>query len=681
MTFSLAVYLAAFLFSMFVAGALIGATRTYPFRLTRAKLNPILQPGRYPWTTKAVFNPSAIALAGRTHLLYRAVGNDGVSRLGYASSSDGITLDVQSAKPAFAVDGIQAIPKDVLQGAPVVSSSGSTSGGCEDPRMVHIDRRIYVTFNLYNGWDSIRTAVISIDETDFIQNNFDTWRGPHLLSRAGQIHKNWILFPEKIDGKFAILHSLYGETEDRVRVEYADDIETFTPDKNLVSHDPLAMASNQIAWHARMKSAGPPPIKTSRGWLVLYHAMSRKEPSRYKLGAMLLDLSDPAKVLYRAPAPLLFPDMPYENRNKPGVVYACGAVVRDGVLSVYYGGGDTVVCMASIRLDSLLRALTHGIKPKHKSAPEQLPPLFSRAPSNPILTPQGGGFESRAVFNPAAIDLKGTVHLLYRAMDDAHTSTIGLARSLDGMTISEQLLMPIYTPRAEFEKKSGDSTSNSGCEDPRIVQIENRLYLTYTAYDGVHPPAGALSSIPVDDFMAERFDAWTTPVILTPEGVDDKDFLLLPEKVQGKFVLYHRINNQLCADVVSEVTSGKRVSRCIEILSPRPGMWDSEKVGAAAPPIKTSRGWLMIYHGISSDHVYRLGMALLDFDGTTLLARSDDAILEPMMDYEKEGNVPNVVFSCGAVVRGDTVFLYYGAADQVIGVATASLSRMLDALS
>ncbi|MDO8594041.1 MAG: glycosidase, partial [bacterium] len=227
----------------------------------------------------------------------------------------------------------------------------------------------------------------------------------------------------------------------------------------------------------------------------------------------------------------------------------------------------------------------------------------------------------------------------------------------------------------------GDSSGNSGCEDPRIVRIDDMLHMTYTAYDGVHPPAGAVSTISVEDFLARRFNQWSTPFILTPENFDDKDLVLLSEKINGNYMLYHRISNRICADVLPNLFSGKRVSRCIEIIGPRLGMWDGLKVGSAAAPIKVGNNWLMIYHGVSRHKTYRLGAALLDSSGTSLLARTADPIFEPVELYEKEGVTPNVVFSCGAVVRGDTVFLYYGAADKVIGVATASLSHILEALS
>jgi predicted GH43/DUF377 family glycosyl hydrolase len=205
--------------------------------------------------------------------------------------------------------------------------------------------------------------------------------------------------------------------------------------------------------------------------------------------------------------------------------------------------------------------------------------------------------------------------------------------------------------------------------------------MTYTAYDGIHSPKGAVSSIGVDDFVARTFDKWTMPFLLTPDNVDDKDLALLPEKVNGNYLLYHRINGQICADLLPSLTNGKRVSRCIEVMGPRKGMWDSEKVGSAAPPIQIGENWLMIYHGVSRHAIYRLGAALLGPDGTTVLARTADPVFEPLEKYEKEGEIPNVVFSCGAIVRGDNLLLYYGGADRVIGVATASLSHIIDALT
>ncbi|OGG49100.1 hypothetical protein A3G63_03000 [Candidatus Kaiserbacteria bacterium RIFCSPLOWO2_12_FULL_52_8] len=298
-----------------------------------------------------------------------------------------------------------------------------------------------------------------------------------------------------------------------------------------------------------------------------------------------------------------------------------------------------------------------------------------------MLVPRGSGYESHSVLNAGALDIAGSVHLLYRAMNADNTSTLGYARSSDGIHIDERLETPVYVPRADFESKRGKPDGNSGCEDPRLVVIDNRVHLTYTAYDGTHNPRGAASSISVDDFLAKRFQNWDEPVLITPDEVDDKDIGLLPEQINGDYVLYHRINGHICADLVSDISFKKRVSRCIEIMGPRIGMWDSAKVGIAGPPIKVAGGWLLIYHGVSHRSHYRLGAALLDRSGLVVLSRTADPIFEAVLDYEKVGDVPNVVFSCGGVMRDDTLFLYYGGADRVVGVATASLSHILNALS
>jgi predicted GH43/DUF377 family glycosyl hydrolase len=227
-------------------------------------------------------------------------------------------------------------------------------------------------------------------------------------------------------------------------------------------------------------------------------------------------------------------------------------------------------------------------------------------------------------------------------------------------------------------KKRG---GNSGCEDPRIVQIDDMLYMTYTAYNGVAAPRGAVTSISVKDFLARNFDKWAMPMHVTPDQVDDKDVGLAPEAIDGKYLLYHRVSGRICADLLPDLTFKKPVSRCIEIMGPREGMWDALKVGIAGPPIKVENGWLLIYHGVSHRSRYRLGAALLDPGGTIVVGRTADPIFEAVETWEKEGDVANVVFSCGQVVRGDTLYIYYGGGDKVLGVATGSLSHILAALS
>jgi predicted GH43/DUF377 family glycosyl hydrolase len=306
-----------------------------------------------------------------------------------------------------------------------------------------------------------------------------------------------------------------------------------------------------------------------------------------------------------------------------------------------------------------------------------------RLPDNPILKPiPEHPWESSHVLNPTAVELDGSVHLLYRAVGPENTSVIGYARSKDAVHFDERLPLPIYQPRAKFELKAGGPTDNSGCEDARIVRIGDRLYITYTAYDSVHAPQVAESSISVDDFLKRHFHKWTTPVLASPEGIDDKDACLFPEPIDGRYMVLHRVSSHVCADFVSSPSFRQdKLSRCIQIFGPRPGMWDSKKVGIAGPPIKTPAGWLLFYHGITDAGHYCLGAALLDRkDPTRLIGRSSQPIMTPVEPYERDGWINSVVFPCGQVVRGDTIYLYYGGADHVIGVATISLSELLFAL-
>lgn len=363
----------ALFFSFFVVGAILGAAFSKPVReklatlihpklleLVKSLHNPIIKPGTNPWTAEAVLNPAAAVLDGRTHLIYRAIGVDGVSRLGYASSPDGIRFDIRLPYPVYVARNPHNVALDRRHYSPMLYPSGGSWGGCEDPRMVVIDGWVYVTFNMFDNW-ALRVAVIALREDDFLAKRFYNWEGPIILSH-GVRDKNWVLFPEKIGGQFAILHSIIGDSEHMVRVEYTDDLESLA-NRRFESPDPQKMPDQRIAWHVHTRSAGPPPLKTDKGWLVLYHANDAHESWRYKIGAMLLDLVDPTKVLYRAAAPVISPDEHYENHGKPGIVYAGGAVVRDGVLYVYYGGADKVVCVATAHLDTFLAAIIAGSQP------------------------------------------------------------------------------------------------------------------------------------------------------------------------------------------------------------------------------------------------------------------------------------------------------------------------------
>ncbi|MFA6502740.1 MAG: hypothetical protein WCT45_00595 [Candidatus Paceibacterota bacterium] len=633
------------------------------FIIRREPHNPILMPQHdRPWESLAAFNPSVVRTDDGVQLFYRALGSPNVMQTPSA--------ELSSIGTAFSEDGLHFHSRQQI----IAPQEPWDKFGCEDPRVTFFEGRWYCFYTALGGYpfgpDNIKAAV-AVGDSPY---NF-TER--YLVTPFNA--KACALFPERVSGKVALLLSVNTDRPPaEVCVAYADRVEDFF------------MPGFWDVWYADFQShklslrrggsdhveVGSTPVLTDRGWLILYSYIENYFGGGervFSVEAALLARNNPLEIVSRTES-IFIPQEIYEQYGLvPNIVFPTGATIdaATGMLDIWYGAADTVCAKASVRLADLLEALD----------PEAHARTFLRAPQNPILTPQGDGFESRAVFNAAAIDLNGTVHILYRAMDSVNTSTIGLALSHDGVTIDERLAEPIYTPRADFEMKHGSPTGNSGCEDPRIVRIEDTLYMTYTAYDGVRSPAGALTSISVEDFLARRFDRWSDPFILTPSNVDDKDLALLPGKIDGAYVLYHRINNTICADILPDTASNKRASRCIEIMAPRRGMWDGAKVGSAAPLIPAGDTWLMIYHGVSRHATYRLGAALLNPTGTEVLARTADPIFEPTQPYELAGEVANVVFSCGTVVRGDTLFLYYGAADKVIGVATASLSHIIKALS
>lgn len=322
--------------------------------LSRATLNPILSPCQEnAWESVGVFNPTALRMGDTTHLIYRAIGESGESLFGYASSKDGFLVDERHPHPIYINQSAKKSAQTPPIYSPVLYPSGGSWGGFEDPRAVEIEGRVYVTFTLFEDW-LLRVGLMSLSTEDFLAKNFHKWDGPHILSH-GNRDKNWVLFPEKINGKFAILHSILGDHENEVRIEYIKDI-TKLSQRKFESPDPQRFSHKKIAWHTRVRSAGPPPIKTQHGWLLFYHAHDH-ESDRYKVGAMILDLTDPTKILARAQTPVLCPDFPYENDGKPGVVYASGVVIHNGELRLYYGGADKVSCVATASLEPFMKAI------------------------------------------------------------------------------------------------------------------------------------------------------------------------------------------------------------------------------------------------------------------------------------------------------------------------------------
>ena len=326
--------------------------------------------------------------------------------------------------------------------------------------------------------------------------------------------------------------------------------------------------------------------------------------------------------------------------------------------------------------------------------------IFERFAGNPILEPKPEHrWESKAVFNPAALYEAGRVHLLYRAIGDTDTSVLGYASSPDGLHFNQRLKEPAYLPREPFEgvrpalspspvSYSGSYASGGGgmggCEDPRLTRIEDRVFLTYVAYDGYSHPRSALSSIAYDDFLAKNW-RWRKPVLISPPGVIDKNACILPEKVKDKYVIFHRVFPDILVDFLDDLDfdgQTKWLKGQFKIRT-RPDHWDSRKVAAGPPPIKTEKGWLLIYHAVGEQapDSYKIGVMLLDGqDPTQVLARSPEPIMEPQAWYEREGLKSNVIYPCGAVVIGEHLFIYYGGADRVACVASVNLEGLLEQL-
>ena len=191
---------------------------------------------------------------------------------------------------------------------------------------------------------------------------------------------------------------------------------------------------------------------------------------------------------------------------------------------------------------------------------------LERFEGNPLLRPdRKHQWETKAAFNPAAIYEGGKVHILYRAIGETDVSVLGYASSLDGLHINERLNKPVYIPREPFEGASPSRPYSSelpniyisggggsgGCEDPRLTRIDDCVYMTYVAYDGHSHPRVALSSIHINDFLKHKWD-WKKPVLITPPYIVDKNACILPEKISGKYVIFHRVFPNILIDLVDE---------------------------------------------------------------------------------------------------------------------------------
>jgi predicted GH43/DUF377 family glycosyl hydrolase len=290
---------------------------------------------------------------------------------------------------------------------------------------------------------------------------------------------------------------------------------------------------------------------------------------------------------------------------------------------------------------------------------------LKRISDKPILTPiRQHEWEREAVLNCGVAYHDGVFHMVYRASDrpfgdftQKYVTRFGYAVSKDGVNFT-RLDKPVFDEDALW--------AEWGVEDPRIARIGDTYYVTYSTWDG-NPEHIRARLATTKDFIV-----WNRHGVLLDEV--NKDVSLFPERIGGRHVLIHRRYPAMWVGFSDDLRNWTNHRR---IMEPRPGKWDSWKVGIAGPPVKREDGWLLIYHGVDDRKVYRLGAALLDAEDVTMvIARQDEPILEPELEWEVEGQVPNVVFSCATVEVGDCYYVYYSGADTVIGLATIESERV-----
>ena len=331
---------------------------------------------------------------------------------------------------------------------------------------------------------------------------------------------------------------------------------------------------------------------------------------------------------------------------------------------------------------------------------------LQRYEGNPILSPNPANeWESLAVFNPAAWydQDKKQVLLLYRAAESGpeYKCCFGLAISSDGYNFERVSDEPAFSP-------STDGFDASTVQDPRMVQMGEYYYITYACrffpfgqfwmpeeerYEAPECPPDfprifGKNATSTGLLLTKDFKSYIRAGRLTDPMLDDRDAVLFPEKIGGKYVMMHR-PLEWVGDAYGTEHPAIWISMADDLLGFRESQllikakydWECGKIGINTPPIKTKHGWLTIYHAVGADKFYRLGALLLDLkDPTKVLHRTNDWIMQPEEEYEIEGYYRGCVFPCGKVVIGGTLFVYYGAGDKYVALATCHLGELLEYL-
>ena len=306
---------------------------------------------------------------------------------------------------------------------------------------------------------------------------------------------------------------------------------------------------------------------------------------------------------------------------------------------------------------------------------------LDRSKVNPILVPdESNWWESKAVFNCSVLNDGKTIHMLYRAIGeyDNYVSRIGYASSNDGLSFTRRKEVAIC-PEVDYE--------SYGMEDPRLMTIEEETYVTYVVLSNYVKNNPSISTALA---KTDNFSHYERLGIITVPGSEDKDVVLFRKFREGasSYMMLHRPSTWVGAQYktdrpsiwIAEGDSITNYKKHSPLVKPEQS-WEELKIGVGVPPIRTKKGWLVIYHGVSLDHVYSAGAFLLDItEPRKILGRTKAPLLTPEEDYEIKGDVNNVVFPTGACILDNKLFVYYGAADKVCCVATVDLEEILDYL-
>jgi predicted GH43/DUF377 family glycosyl hydrolase len=306
---------------------------------------------------------------------------------------------------------------------------------------------------------------------------------------------------------------------------------------------------------------------------------------------------------------------------------------------------------------------------------------LDRSKVNPILVPdESNWWESKAVFNCSVLNDGKTIHMLYRAIGeyDNYVSRIGYASSNDGLSFTRRKEVAIC-PEVDYE--------SYGMEDPRLMTIDEETYVTYVVLSNYVKNNPSISTALA---KTDNFSHYKRLGIITIPGSEDKDVVLFTKFREGasSYMMLHRPSTWVGAQYktdrpsiwIAEGDSITNYKKHSPLVKPEQS-WEALKIGVGVPPIKTKKGWLVIYHGVSLDHVYSAGAFLLDItEPRKILGRTKAPLLTPEENYEIKGDVNNVVFPTGACILDNKLFVYYGAADKVCCVATVDLEEILDYL-